>query len=107
MNETHFERHNGPRAALRDVEPVYVRFGSGADIRRYLDHVRFTPESGQIADISRCPLCAKSRLMRRSKNGCSLNHLVDAAQQRQRHCDAERLGGLEVDRESVLSRRLH
>jgi hypothetical protein len=28
MNETHFERHNGPRAALRDVEPVYVRFGS-------------------------------------------------------------------------------
>jgi len=34
-------------------------------------------------------------------NSRSLNHLVGAAQQWQRHCDAERLGGLEVDRESV------
>jgi len=29
--------------------------------------VRFTPESGQIADISGCPLCAKSVLTRRNK----------------------------------------
>jgi hypothetical protein len=30
-------------------------------------YVRFTPESGQKADLSRRPLCAKSRLTHRSK----------------------------------------
>src|SRR5262249_6889140 len=47
MNETHFERHNG----LRDVEPVYVRFGSRADTTGLLSNVRFTPQSGQSADM--------------------------------------------------------
>jgi hypothetical protein len=30
-------------------------------------YVRFAPESGHKADLSRCPLCANNDLMRRSK----------------------------------------
>src|SRR5215469_9178514 len=44
-----------------------VRFGSTADGRPPLGYVRFTPESGQRADLSGCPLCAKSGLMQCSK----------------------------------------
>src|SRR5215469_4528579 len=33
-----------------------VRFGSEADKASSWSHVRFTPESGQTADISVCPL---------------------------------------------------
>ena len=33
-------------------------FGSVADIARLLSNVRFTPESGQAADVSICLLCA-------------------------------------------------
>jgi hypothetical protein len=50
-------------AALRDFEPAHVRFGSGADIAHHQANVRFTPESGQRADGSVCPLCAISRQM--------------------------------------------
>src|SRR5262245_25487903 len=35
------------------------------------------------------------------------DHLVGAREQRMRHGEAERLGGLEVDGELVLGRRLH
>src|SRR5262249_9602123 len=37
------------------------------DIASRLGSVRFTPESGQTADISVCPLCAKSGQMHRNK----------------------------------------
>ena len=59
-------------AALRDSGPVYVRFGSGADIIRHLASVRFTPKSGQRAKRLECPLSAKSGRTQRSKNGCEL-----------------------------------
>jgi hypothetical protein len=44
-----------------------VRFGSEADILRDLRDVRFTPNSGHWNSVSKCPLCAKSGLMHRSK----------------------------------------
>ena len=46
--------------ALRDFNPIFVRFGSKADIAPCLDFVRFTPESGQSGRLSICPPCAKS-----------------------------------------------
>src|SRR5215472_5052573 len=46
--------------ALRDFNPAFVRFGSGADIARISGPVRFTPQSRQSADMLACPLCAKS-----------------------------------------------
>src|SRR6516165_193682 len=56
----------GGSAAVRDFNPAYVRFGSGTDITRSPSNVRFTPQSGQTADISICLLCAKSGLMHRN-----------------------------------------
>ena len=55
---------------MRDFSALYVRCGSAADIARHRANARFAPESGQRADISRCPLCAKSDLTHRSKQHC-------------------------------------
>src|SRR5262249_18451076 len=46
-------------------------------------------------------------LMHRSKTASLFDHLVGAGEHRGRQIKAKRLGGLEVDRQLVLGRRLH
>jgi len=59
-------------------------------------HVRFTPESGQTARPSECPLCAQKRTYAPQQRRSLFDHLVSARKQRRRHFEAQRLGGLEI-----------
>src|SRR5262249_23446630 len=60
------------RAGGRNFDWTYARSGSQADIAPRLNFVRFTPESGQTAEVSGCPLCAKSGLMHCNKTTCTV-----------------------------------
>src|SRR5262249_37301878 len=80
-------------AALQDFDPVFVRFGSKADKASSGSPVCFTPESGQMADISRCLLCAKSGLTHRSRKSL-LNRLVGAGERRRRHVERDSRNGI-------------
>src|SRR5262245_18325358 len=63
-------------------------------------------ESGQIANISISPLCAKSDQTHRSKKAPLFDHLVGAGEQRWWYFKAEYLGGGEVNDEIELGRLL-
>ena len=52
---------------------IRVRFGSKADIRSAIAHVRFTPESGHVQCISPCPLSANSGHSHGASNPFVLN----------------------------------
>src|SRR5262249_37384605 len=64
-------------------------------------NVRFTPESGHRPSTLGCPLCAKSR-----HPPTLFNNLINAGKERSRHCEAERLSGLQVDHQHVFCRAL-
>src|SRR5262249_25501346 len=65
-------------AALRDLSPVNVRYGSGADITRHLANVRFTSQSGHRELSSVCPLSAKSGHNALQQTTLLINHLIRA-----------------------------
>jgi hypothetical protein len=72
--------------------------------------VRLAPKADKGAAISVGPLCAKTGLMHRSNDVAIarlFDHLIGAGEHNCRDLDAERLGGLEVNDQLVLGRRLH
>src|SRR5262249_54080091 len=61
----------GPLSACTGVESICtagLRSGLCPLTTRSLTNVRFTPQSGQSADMWACPLCANRVLARRSKD---------------------------------------
>jgi hypothetical protein len=64
--------------------------------------VRFTLESGNAAAAVQCPLSANRVILNRGKTASLFDQLVGALLEEQRHVEAERLGGLEVDRKLEL-----
>ena len=79
---------------------VNVRFGSRADIRSAIGHVRFTPETGHVQCTSPCLLWANSGHHR------LFDHLVGASKQCWRHRKADVSRGLEIDEQREFGRLL-
>ena len=61
-------------------------------------------KSRHVQCTRRCLLCAKSRLMRRSKQHLYSITSSAIASSAGRHVEAERLGGLEIDHQFKLGR---
>jgi hypothetical protein len=57
--------------------------------KQSLADVRFAPETGQIADISGCPLCANCDRTQRSKVRVLFDYLIAASKHGRRNCAAE------------------
>src|SRR5262249_19919724 len=69
------------RCASQQKLGADVADGSKADSSERGHPVRFTPESGQTADVSICLLCAKKRTNAAQQNTSLFDHLVGAGEQ--------------------------
>src|SRR5215471_16696367 len=78
-----------------------MRYGSKADIRAGISHVRFTPPNGYAQYTSGCLLWANSGHCRQL-----FDHLIGDLLEMQGHLEPQHLRGLEVDHELKL-RGLH
>src|SRR5262249_57187824 len=84
---------NGPEDRSKALnEHISSGFAPRADIVAAFRHVRFVPEVA---------------VSTRSKTVALFDHLVGAGEQRRRHFEAERFGGLEIDNQLEFVRLLH
>ena len=70
-------------------------------------HDRFARKADKRVGVPLSPLCAKTGREHMQQTALLFDHLVGAGEQRRRHGEAERLGGLEVDDEIELGRLLN
>jgi hypothetical protein len=82
----------------RHLGPVATAVSGDAGLRK--------PITGTADAVYALPEATRPRRCRAARGG-SLYHLVGAREHGRRHVEAERLGGLEVDHQLVLGRRLH
>ena len=92
--------------ALPAVKPTMIR--TGFDGRSCARAIRDT-DGSTAAPAARCRNCLRWGRFNFAPPSrfTSLDHLIGASEQRRRHLDAERIGGLEVEDRFVLGRRLH
>jgi hypothetical protein len=81
------ELRDNPAFELEELAQIYVKRG--------------------VAGRPSTPSLCHNQTHAPQQKGSLFDHLVGASKQRQRNCDTERLGGLEVDHEFVLGGRLH
>ena len=71
-----------------------------------IGQIHFCPLWSKSAQLE-CPLCANSGLMQRSKYQPLFDDVVGTGEERRRHGEAERFGGLHIDRQLKFGRCLH